>query len=89
VIQRIVRQHFGRFRLCYESGLRTTPTLAGRVAVKFTIDKSGAVAAPADGGSDLPDKAVVACVVKGFANMSFPQPESGTVVVTYPIIFAP
>src|SRR5262249_37300578 len=27
VVQRIVRQNFGRFRLCYENGLRNNPTL--------------------------------------------------------------
>src|SRR4029079_11875655 len=27
VIQRIVRQNFGRFRLCYENGLRNNPNL--------------------------------------------------------------
>ena len=41
VIQRIVRQNFGRFRLCYENGLRTNPNLSGRVAVKFVIDRFG------------------------------------------------
>src|SRR6187549_3194941 len=32
VIQRIVRQNFGRFRLCYENGLKNNPTLSGRVS---------------------------------------------------------
>ena len=41
VIQRIVRQNFGRFRLCYENGLRNNPNLQGRVTVKFVIDRSG------------------------------------------------
>lgn len=89
VIQRIARQSFGRFRLCYENGLRAKPKLTGRVAVKFTIDRSGAVSKSADGGSDLPDKDVIACVVKGFSNLSFPQPEAGEVTVVYPIIFSP
>jgi Ca-activated chloride channel family protein len=89
VIQRIVRQNFGRFRLCYENGLRTNPNLAGRVSVKFVIDKSGSVATTSDGGSDIPDQGVVGCVVRGFGNLSFPQPESGIVTVTYPIIFNP
>jgi hypothetical protein len=89
VIQRIVRQHFGRFHLCYENGLRTNPKLAGTVKVRFTISKSGDVSQAADSGSDLPDKGVVACVVKGFANVSFPQPDSGAVIVVYPIVFAP
>ena len=89
VIRRIVRQNFGRFRLCYENGLLGNPALQGRVAARFVIDASGAVAAASDGGSDLPDATVVACVLRGFGNLSFPQPEAGTVTVVYPIIFAP
>jgi hypothetical protein len=89
VIQRIVRQNFGRFRLCYENGMRTNPNLAGRVAVKFVIDRSGSVSTASDGGSDLPDQSVVSCVVRGFGNLSFPQPEGGIVTVVYPIIFNP
>jgi hypothetical protein len=89
VIQRIVHQNFGRFRLCYENGMKTNPTLTGRVAVKFIIDRSGAVSMTADGGSDLPDTSVVQCVVRGFGNLSFPQPDNGMVTVVYPIVFSP
>jgi hypothetical protein len=89
VIQRIVRQNFGRFRLCYENGLRTNPNLAGRVTVKFVIDRSGSVSTASDGGSEIPDQGVVQCVVRGFGNLSFPQPEGGIVTVVYPIIFNP
>jgi hypothetical protein len=89
VIQRIVRQNFGRFRLCYENGLRNNPALSGRVSVKFVIDRSGAVSTAQDGGSELPDPGVVSCVVRGFGNLSFPQPEGGIVTVVYPIIFNP
>jgi tetratricopeptide (TPR) repeat protein len=89
VIQRIVRQNFGRFRLCYENGLRNNPLLRGRVTTKFVIDRTGAVGSAADGGSDMPDAGVVACVVRGFGNLSFPQPEGGNVTVRYPIQFEP
>jgi hypothetical protein len=88
VIQRIVRQNFGRFRLCYSNGLQSNPALAGRVAVRFVIAHDGSVQSAADGGSDLPNASVVACVVAGFRNLSFPQPEVGTVTVVYPVIFA-
>ena len=84
-----MHQNFGRFRLCYENGMRNNPNLQGRVTVKFVIDRSGAVAMTADGGSDIPDAAVVGCVVRGFSNLSFPQPEGGMVTVVYPIMFAP
>lgn len=89
VVQRIVRQNFGRFRLCYENGARNAPGLHGRVSVKFVIDASGAVASASDAGSDLPDSATVACVVRGFGNLSFPAPTGGVVTVVYPILFAP
>jgi hypothetical protein len=89
VIQRIVRQNFGRFRLCYENGLRNNPNLQGRVSVRFVIGRDGAVSNVGNGGSDMPDGGVVSCVVRAFYGLSFPQPEGGIVTVTYPIMFSP
>ncbi|WP_437681265.1 AgmX/PglI C-terminal domain-containing protein [Sorangium sp. So ce131] len=89
VIQRIVRQNFGRFRLCYENGLRNNPNLQGRVAVRFVIGRDGAVSNVGNGGSDLPDNGVVSCVVRAFYGLSFPQPEGGIVTVVYPIMLSP
>jgi hypothetical protein len=89
VVQRIVRQNFGRFRLCYENGLRNNPSLHGRVAIRFVIGRDGNVSNVGNGGSDLPDASVVSCVLRSFHGLSFPQPESGLVTVVYPIHFAP
>src|SRR5262249_54034629 len=88
-IQRSVRLNFGRFRACYEEGLRRNPNLAGRVVVRFVIGRDGSVSNVADGGSDLPDRQVVSCVLRAFYGLSFPQPEGGVVTVTYPIVFSP
>ncbi len=88
-VQRIVRQNFGRFRACYENGLKLNPSLAGRVAVRFVIGRDGAVASVANGGSDLPDAGVVSCVVRSFGSLSFPQPEGGVVSVVYPLSLTP
>ncbi|WP_437674256.1 AgmX/PglI C-terminal domain-containing protein [Sorangium sp. So ce131] len=89
VIQRIVRQNFGRFRLCYENGLRNSPNLAGRVSVAFVIGRDGAVSSVQSGSSDLPDAGVTSCVVRAFYGLSFPPPDGGIVTVTYPILFSP
>jgi hypothetical protein len=89
VIQRIVRQNHGRFRMCYEQGLVSNPNLEGRVAVRFVIDNTGAVSFAGNGGGDLPSSEVNACVVRAFYGLSFPAPEGGVVKVTYPILFAP
>lgn len=89
VIQRIVRQNYGRFRMCYERGLVQNPNLAGRVAVRFAIGQDGRVMTAQNGGSDLPDSSVVGCVVSAFYGVTFPQPDNGIVTVSYPIMFSP
>ncbi len=89
VIRRVVRLNDGRYRACYQAGLVANPGLAGRVSVKFLIDRSGAVGLAADGGSDLPDENVRRCVVSSFVSLSFPAPENGAVSVIYPIVFSP
>lgn len=87
LVQRTVRQSFGRFRACYEAGLRGNPTLSGRVSVRFVIGRDGAVMSAMNGGSDLPDSGVVFCVVNAFRGLSFPAPPDGIVTVSYPIVF--
>jgi hypothetical protein len=89
VIQRIVRQSHGRFRLCYENGLGRNPALEGRIVVRFVIERDGSVSNVKTAGSDLPDPQVVACVARVFEGMSFPQPEGGIVTVSYPLVFSP
>lgn len=88
VIQRIVRQNFGRFRNCYEIGLRSNPNLEGRVVARFVIGRDGAVSNVSAGG-DLPDAQVRSCVASAFYGLSFPTPENGIVTVSYPIVLTP
>ena len=89
VIQRIVRQNFGRFRSCYEAALRNNPNLQGRVSVRFIIGRDGAVSGVGNGGSDLPDPNVVQCIIRSFYGLSFPEPKDGIVSVTYPLMMSP
>jgi hypothetical protein len=89
-IQAVVRADFDRMRECYEIALSKKPNLQGRVTSKFLIDRNGAVARVADGGSDLPDHGVVQCVLREFGSLKFPHPDGeGGVVVVYPIMFNP
>lgn len=89
VIQRVIRQNHGRFRLCYERGLSANPSLEGRVSVRFVIGRNGAVSNVANAGSSLPAADVVGCVVRAFYGLSFPKPEDGLVTVSYPLSFTP
>jgi len=83
VVRRIVRQNFGRFRLCYENALRMDPSLAGTVRTRFVIETDGSVAKVSDAGSTLPDASVIGCMDRAFGALSFPSPEGAAVTVTY------
>ncbi len=88
VVRRVVRSRTGRFRLCYETGLRTNPSLAGTVRVHFVISSNGSVGSLTVRGV-MGDSTMVACVKRAFATMAFPQPEAGTVTVRQTIRFGP
>jgi hypothetical protein len=89
VVQRIVRQNFGRFRLCYEQGLVGNPALTGRVSTKFIIARDGSVATSQLGDSDMPDAKVSSCIVRSFSGLTFPSHEGSVIQVTYPLVFTP
>jgi hypothetical protein len=90
VVQRVVRRSFGRLRTCYENGLRGNPKLAGTVSTKFVIDAKGDVTSAArESTTSITDATMVSCVTSTFSSLSFPQPEGGIVVVTFPVIFSP
>ncbi|HEX2734361.1 MAG TPA: VIT domain-containing protein [Polyangiaceae bacterium] len=87
VVQRIVRQNYGRFRLCYEQALQSDPNAGGTIELRFRIDSEGAI------GSIKPSRvtglnaAMIACTERGFESLSFPMPEGGSVAVLYAITF--
>ncbi len=87
VIRRTVHLNFGRFRACYEDGLRRRgPALRGHVATKFVIDASGVVTGATNLRSELHDAETEACITHAFAAIEFPAPGEGAVVnVVYPL----
>lgn len=87
-IQRVVRLNTGVFQACYNAGLRRDPRLAGRVVVKFIIQRDGTVERAIDGGSEITDKVAIDCVVQAFRRLVFPVPEGGIVTVVYPFLFS-
>jgi len=89
VIQKIVRENYGTFRKCYEAGLGRNRDLRGRVSARFVIERDGLVSNVTNGGSDIPDPEVTACILNAFHGLRFPQPEGGTVTVVYPIMLEP
>jgi hypothetical protein len=89
MIQRVVRENYEKFRYCYEKGLARDPTLAGRIAVRFVIERDGSVSRAGVAGNDMPDCDVSSCLVRIYKTLRFPKPDGGIVTVVYPIMFAP
>ena len=86
VVQRIVRQNFGRLRLCYEKALQKNDKLRGKLTARFEIDDKGAVGSAAVAG-ELKDDAFEKCLEQVFTGLSFPRPETGVVAVRIPLEF--
>jgi hypothetical protein len=75
VIQEIVRSNYGAFRSCYEEGLGRTRTLAGRVDVRFVIERDGSVGKAIISDNTLPDCKVSECVRSKYPTFKFPAPD--------------
>jgi len=85
VIRRIVQQHRGRIRHCYEAALRTAPELSGRVTVKFVIAPQGNVQSAEPAGNTTGDDTLAQCITAVVKRMSFPQAD-GVTACTYPFM---
>jgi hypothetical protein len=85
VIRRIVRQHAGRIRHCYESALRGSPSLGGRLSVRWTIGADGNVQSASVVDNATGNDAVGQCVAAVVQRMVFPQADGLTAVV-YPFM---
>lgn len=88
-IQKLVRQNFGRFKLCYTATLKRDPAAGGRVEPEFIIDVDGSVADARMLASTVADKDMNDCIVRTILLLRFPPPPDGYVTVGYPLIFSP
>lgn len=90
VIAKVIRRHQGEIKYCYESELNKDPSLAGKVAVSFVIDPTGAVSDASVSETTLNNAAAERCMLSRIRRWKFPEPKGGGVVsVTYPWLFSP
>lgn len=88
VIKRVVRRNVNQVRYCYEKALVNNPGLAGKVTVKFVIDREGKVVSATAADNTVGDATVASCITNRFMSWTFPKPADGIVTVTYPFTFA-
>lgn len=88
LIADVINRNMGQFRFCYEQGLQGEPSLAGRVAIRFTIGGNGSVRTAGVENSTLNSSMVEQCVVNRMRSLKFPLPQGGVdVKVSYPFMF--
>jgi hypothetical protein len=87
-MRRIIRQSFGRFRLCYEEALRLDPTLACQVDLRVVIERDGTVGKTFVGTTSGVAERVASCVVSVVQRMSFPALDGGAETFAYGVAFA-
>ena len=86
-VLRVINGATGRIQRCYERRLVNNPELSGRIVFGWTIATSGRVAGVAVQSSTVADPAVAGCIARVIRRLRFPQPEGGSVQVSFPFLF--
>jgi outer membrane biosynthesis protein TonB len=89
LIRRVVRAHIPEIRHCYNQALTRDPTAQGKVVIDFTIGEDGKVVASKVSSSDMADQDAPRCMSDAVLRWSFPRPDGGQVVVSYPFVLEP
>ena len=84
-----VRSRGAMVRSCYEAQLLTAPSLAGKLAVQWTISGDGTVQGEKAVSDTLQSDPVSDCVLRTIRRIHFQKPEAGTCVIQWPFVFAP
>jgi hypothetical protein len=87
VIRRYLSRELPKLRYCYERQLSVTPSIAGQLVARFTIDANGRVIRSTANGVHAN---VEGCVARTIHRIQFAKPQGGGELdVTYPIAFRP
>lgn len=81
IVRRIVRQNIGRFRACYEAGLRNNPSLAGAATIRYEVSPQGLVSNATEASSTIGDATVSRCIRDAHARIKYPTADASTRVV--------
>lgn len=74
-------------RECYAQALSCTPDLRGEMSFKFAVKPNGRIQAAAPVGSTIRSPGLEECTRRSILAWSFPEHESGLVVVRVPVRF--
>lgn len=86
-VERVLQQSNPLLTGCYEPASPGQEELAGRVTVRFTIKRNGAVRSAEVADSTIQNPQIEQCLVGQVRTLRFPSPVgSSTVIVSYPFV---
>jgi TonB family protein len=88
-LARYVKARLKAIQNCYEKELKRTPSLKGKVVVRFNISRSGRAADIEIEENSLGNEAVGACIRTVIRGWIFPFKPEDDVPVAYPFVFSP
>jgi outer membrane biosynthesis protein TonB len=87
LIAKVINEHLGEVRGCYERALLREAGLAGKLNLEWTIDTTGHVEEIKVKQSTIKGADVPNCIVNSLKTWIFPKPTGGKVIVSYPFLF--
>ncbi len=90
LIDAVIKRNMAQIKYCYQRELTKSPSLGGKITVKFVIAKDGSVSSATTKSSTMSNATVESCINSRFMRFVFPEPKGGgIVIVSYPFIFSP
>lgn len=90
LVTRMIKARSSAFRRCYETALKSNPSMSGKVVVRFTIMERGNVSSAKATTNSTGDSGLGSCVVGVVKRLRWRQgPDGGSVTFEYPFVFAP
>ena len=90
VVRQKIKKDLPKINRCYESALRYTPELAGKVSVRFAVVRKGYVKGVQVLENTTGNNNVERCVARVVRAIRFPSRRTGkSLRFTFPFVFAP
>lgn len=87
-VRRKMKDNLKDFRVCYETGLKQSPTMAGKVVFGFVVDREGNVSESKILSSELGIAEVESCLLARLKTINFDPPlDAEKADIKYPMVF--
>ena len=88
LIYKVVYQHRGELKACYERGLSRDRSLSGEIVMRWMVNPDGTVSYVSVASSAMNDQSVEGCITNSISRWRFPVVQTDvSTMITYPFVF--